>query len=180
MHLNQLIDLQFEASTIASSMGSALAVMHWAAQTDARDVEFVLGSTIQPVRSLSAAEAALLPPNTWTGSPSDNLEDFLEINAAIWVLDFNQVRPITMDEDGVALAVEAYKINDPYFPKPLRDDPMAKKLWNTFATTYFEASQRILKDEARRIRVLPVRFLEEVIEMQKGRNLRGMTSEEGL
>lgn len=167
LHLNQLVELRLDISTMASSMGSALAVMHWAAETDARDVEFVLGSTTEPLPSMSAAEAAALPPNSWTGPPSDNLEDFHHRKTVLWLLDFNQVRPITMDADGLALAVEAFKLNDPYYPKPLQEDPVAKALWNTFAKSYLKMSQSVLRGKGgHKIRKLPGRFLQEIIDMQ--------------
>lgn len=45
LHLNQLIELGIGIEDLARRMGVALAVMHWGAKTDARDVEFVLGSS---------------------------------------------------------------------------------------------------------------------------------------
>ncbi|KAH7160455.1 zinc finger protein-domain-containing protein [Dactylonectria estremocensis] len=168
LHLNQLVDLRLDVTTMALSMGSALAIMHWAAQTDARDVEFVLGSITEPLPTMSAAEAAALLPNSWTGPPSDNLEDFHHRKTALWLLDFNQVRHITMDEDGLALAVEAFKLNDPYYPKPLQDDTVAKDLWNTFAKSYLEMSQIILRSKGSHdIQQLPGQFLKAVINMQR-------------
>ncbi|EEU44701.1 uncharacterized protein NECHADRAFT_49569 [Fusarium vanettenii 77-13-4] len=119
MHLNHLVDLNLGVYELASSMATALAVMHWAAQTDARDVEFALGSVTEPLPSMSAAEIAALPPDTRIGPQSDDPEDFHHRKTVLWLLDFNQVRTITMDADGVAQAVEAFGINDPYYPRPL-------------------------------------------------------------
>ncbi|KAF4998195.1 hypothetical protein FDECE_11836 [Fusarium decemcellulare] len=167
IHLNQLDELGMNASGIASSMGTSLAVMHWAAQTDARDVEFALGSVTEVLPSMTAAEAARLPPNSWTGPPNDNLEDFHRRKTVLWLLDFNQVRPITMDADGVAQAVEAFKINDPYYPRPLSEPPVAKALWDRFADSYLATAQSVLQNQPSQVQKLPQQFLQGVIEIQK-------------
>ncbi|KAH7155400.1 hypothetical protein B0J13DRAFT_521556 [Dactylonectria estremocensis] len=65
---------------MASGKGFVYAIMHLAAHTFARDVEFVLGSITK------------------------------------LFLNFNQVKPIIIDAEDLALAVEAY-------------DPVAKDLW---------------------------------------------------
>ncbi|KAM0435243.1 hypothetical protein ACHAPT_003333 [Fusarium lateritium] len=128
MHLNHLIELDLGVDELASGMATALAVMHLAAQTDARDVEFALGSVTESLPGMSAAEIAALPPNSWTGPPSDDLEDFHHRKTVLWLLDFNQVRAITMDADGVEKAVEAFGINDPYYPRPLQESPVSQDL----------------------------------------------------
>ncbi|KAI8659487.1 DUF3669 domain-containing protein [Fusarium sp. Ph1] len=128
MHLNPLVELNLGVYELASSMATALAVMHWAAQTDARDVEFALGSVTEPLPSMSTAEIAALLPNTWAGPQSDDWEDFHHRKTVLWLLDFNQVRAITMDAEGIAQTVEAFSINDPYYPRPLQESPVAQGL----------------------------------------------------
>jgi hypothetical protein len=49
MHLNHMTELQLDIRIMARKMGMALALLHWAAETDARDVEFVLGSSSKTV-----------------------------------------------------------------------------------------------------------------------------------
>jgi len=49
LHLNQMTDLGLDVENFARSVADALALMHWIIQVDARDVEFVLGST--PIES---------------------------------------------------------------------------------------------------------------------------------
>jgi hypothetical protein len=44
MYFDQMIDLELHVSFIAETMADTLAVLHWKAQVDTRDVEFVLGS----------------------------------------------------------------------------------------------------------------------------------------
>ncbi|KAH6989286.1 hypothetical protein BKA56DRAFT_513458, partial [Ilyonectria sp. MPI-CAGE-AT-0026] len=125
LYLNHMIELKMDVAGMASDMAVALATMHWAAKTDARDVEFVLGSSTEPLSAMTASEIAALPPNSLVGPQSGNLEDFHHRTTVLWLLDFNQVRRITMDEAGVAMAVEAFLLNDPYYPRPLQQNPVA-------------------------------------------------------
>lgn len=167
MHLNHVIELDLGVKEIASGMATALAVMHWGAKTDARDVEFALGSVTEPLPSMSAAEIAALPPNTWTGPPSDDLEDFHHRKTVLWLLDFNQVRTITMDAEGIATAVEAFGINDPYYPRPLQESSVAQGLWDQFVKVYLETAGRVLAEEPEEIRDLPNQFIQGVVTMEK-------------
>ncbi|KAF4981269.1 hypothetical protein FZEAL_2895 [Fusarium zealandicum] len=45
LHYSDMVELGMDMQGLARNMGTALAVMHWGALTDARGVEFVLGST---------------------------------------------------------------------------------------------------------------------------------------
>ncbi|KAL8747416.1 MAG: hypothetical protein Q9190_000720 [Brigantiaea leucoxantha] len=61
--LSVLDNLELEKEEYAKAMGVALAVMHWECQTNAQDVEFVLGTT--PTKMLlTYAEIRSLPPGT--------------------------------------------------------------------------------------------------------------------
>ncbi|KAK3497419.1 zinc finger protein-domain-containing protein [Neurospora hispaniola] len=185
LHLNQLIELNLDIEALASRMGIALAVMHWGANTDARDVEFVLGSSSTKKATLEDdldnieddAEARYVGPSTYRG-----LEDFFCRETEMWVLDFNQVRNITLDDAGVALAVEAVKLNDPYFPKPLKESEVEKHAWKAFTVSYLENSTTILEEALKNdtelggeILALPRKFVLGLIELEKER----MTRREG-
>jgi hypothetical protein len=52
------------------------------------------------------------------------------------MLDFNQCKPITMDEAGVVQAAEVFCINDPYFQRPYVD----LELWKAFSGCYLLSS----------------------------------------
>jgi hypothetical protein len=101
LYLDQMAELGLDVDTLAHRMGKALAVIHWLAKADARDVEFVLGSSTKPVRN---ADPEKLEPLTYTGPESCITEDFFCRSTEFWVLDFNQVRKIEFDETGVAMA----------------------------------------------------------------------------
>ena len=86
-------------------MGTALARLNFVCGFDGRDVEFVMG-----------------------GSATSSLTD-----PAFYVIDFNQMRRLSEDEDAcVAEIVAAITDNDPYFPRP--DGEV--ELWNIFRQTY--------------------------------------------
>ncbi|EGO52010.1 hypothetical protein NEUTE1DRAFT_114027 [Neurospora tetrasperma FGSC 2508] len=185
LHLNQLIELNLDIEELARRMGIALAVMHWGAKTDARDVEFVLGSSSTKKATLEDdldnieddAEAQYVGPSTYRG-----LEDFFCRETEMWVLDFNQVRNITSNDAGVALAVEAVKLNDPYFPKPLKESEAEKQAWKAFTVSYLENSTTILeqalendKELGGEILALPRKFVLGIVELEKER----MTRREG-
>ncbi|RYP79017.1 hypothetical protein DL770_006762 [Monosporascus sp. CRB-9-2] len=169
MHLNQMVELQLDVEEMASQMGKALAVMHWDARTDARDVEFALGSSTKkvPVSIKHYSELIGMEPRTFTGPESGRQEDFFHRKTELWLLDFNQVRAITLDEAGVAQVVEAMTINDPYFPKPLQDNPVARRVWNRFAESYLEVADVVLKEQDPKVRELPGIVLQRLIELQQ-------------
>ncbi|UKZ52201.1 hypothetical protein TrVGV298_005976 [Trichoderma virens] len=171
MHLNQMVELQLllDVKAMAGRMGIAMAIMHWAAKTDARDIEFVLGSSSNKVSAhMSAQDIANLPRPAYTGPPSYINEDFFSRITDLWVLDFNQVQPITMDEAGVAKAIEAARINDPYLPKPLGASQIEKHAWNTFAANYITAADIILGEaNDQRLLMLPRMFIRGLIELQE-------------
>ncbi|KAK1764270.1 zinc finger protein-domain-containing protein [Phialemonium atrogriseum] len=157
---------------LARRMAKALALMHWAAMTDARDVEFVLGSSSKK-KVASLKELRMLKTGSYTGPPSRKVgaEDFFHRITELWVLDFNQVKTITLDKAGVDQAVEAVKINDPYLSKPLQKGRLEKSLWNAFVTTYLCTSEDIIKQEEHGTEALqlPSMFISSLIEMEKKR-----------
>ncbi|KAG7287923.1 hypothetical protein NEMBOFW57_007441 [Staphylotrichum longicolle] len=175
MHLNHMMELQLDVRALARGVGMALALMHWAAETDSRDVEFVLGSSIREVSlARDAGKLDMLKPLTYTGPPSGRHEDFFRRveTTRLWVLDFDQVRPITMDEDGVAQAVDAAMANDPYIPKPLQESADEREVWKAFAVSYLEAGKVILEGEDDDVSELPLRFIEGLVEKQREKQTR--------
>lgn len=66
-----------------------------------------------------------------------------------------------MDEAGLENAVKAFKMNDPYYPKPGRGED---RLWDQFKKDYMAQSREILEEEQW---VLAEKFLGMVEAMQK-------------
>lgn len=143
LYADQMDHLGLDVRRYATIMAQCLAVMHWDVKVDARDVEFVLGSTCGP------------PPRPAT---------------CVWLLDFNQVQPISLDIEGVNAAARAYMDNDFYCPRP------GQKLWSVFEEAYLAKSAQLEVDAAE-CRGLPELFLTEI---KKAEALRLQRIEEGI
>jgi hypothetical protein len=104
----------------AEVMAETLAIMHWVMQVDANDVEFVLA-----------------PPDGEKGKWDNVLGAH-----AMWMLDFDLCRDLSMDKAGVEQAVVAFWKNDPFYPRPDEES----FLWQAFRETYLSTSQRIVGD----------------------------------
>jgi hypothetical protein len=146
LHLNHMLEIQLNAEDLARRMARALAVMHWGAKTDARDVEFVLGSSTTKTVAQRPIPVHDLEPCTYTGPPTNKIENFFCRDTELFVLDFNQVRDITMDDEGVAMAVESWQLNDPYYPKPLRQTEAEREIWEAFVDSYLSTSEGVLSN----------------------------------
>lgn len=104
----------------------------------------------------------------YTGPESGVIEDFFCPVTGLFVLDFNQVRKIKMDEEGVAVAVEAWRLNDPYYPKPLRETESEQQVWEAILDSYLAASYEVMSLEGceGEARALPRRFIAGITEME--------------
>lgn len=133
--------------------------MHWVAETDARDVEFVLGSgptllQSQPVVSpLSYAEIKEM--RACSSILALTTRDFRRRVTHLWVLDFNQCSDISLNREGVARAVDAFLINDPYFPRLLADNRKDQKLWKVFRDKYLSMAESAVSGKSSKVRELP-------------------------
>ncbi|MCJ1460362.1 hypothetical protein MMC28_010742 [Mycoblastus sanguinarius] len=167
--LDQMQGLGLDTETFAFAMAEALAVMHWEAKIDAADVEFVLGGapclTHDPLPMLR--ELQCLQDNSSTSLGTLGLEAAV---THIWLLDFNQCQPISMDDIGITQAVKRFFVNDPYYPRPLAPEgSYDEKLWQAFEGRYLEISGRLVRSEHR---ALPLLFIEKVAEEMLARNRR--------
>ena len=151
LHLESLQELQLDVEGYAIAMAEALAVMHWVAEVDANDVEFVLAGPSTHSKPFDGASA----PATSLGEHK------------IWVLDFDCCRTMSMDDLGIANAARAFIRNDPYCPRPSesRED---EQLWRLFRAKYLETSSNILKEGSRTD--LPTLFVQMVEEQQAARD----------
>jgi hypothetical protein len=90
--IDDLRQVSIDPLPLAWSMGALLAVMHWYAHQDARDVEFVLAG--------------------------DPLSDDVHLK----VLDFNQVKEVGQEGVVDDALLGAMRANDPYYPRGGDDD----------------------------------------------------------
>lgn len=160
LHLNQMIEIGLDFEMLAVSIGQSLAIIHWEARADARDVEFVLGSSATVLDKKQEKDLQCNVNMKVTNHPTEN---FVLRETRLFILDFNQVRRISMNESGVACAVEAFYLNDPYYPRPCESSSIQQELWNSFVRSYLSTADMILRDQDA-YRVLPRNFISSVIE----------------
>ena len=139
LHLDQIEVLKLNAVLYARIMAETLAFLYWKAHIDANDVEFVLAPPLpsKAERSAHSEEGHLAHHNT---IHSEILGEHV-----VWILDFDCCRPMPQDETGVKQAVAAFYRNDPFYPRPKRDNnDMDQALWFVFKERFLGASDAIL------------------------------------
>ena len=159
MRLNMMEDLDLNVSEFASEMAVGLAILHWQAQIDGMDVEFVLGSSATMSKEQPHGyDNHLAPPHKVT------IPNFKRRAIQLWMLDFDKTSRIELTEhDVVTKLVPAFLGNDPYYPMPQVD----QSLWNEFCSTYLKASGAILEDKTanKSVMMLPQRFLDAALKV---------------
>ena len=157
LRLNMMEQLELEVSELANEMAIGLAIMHWQAQVDGMDVEFVLGSSATwDSERPNGYDDDLAPPHTVKAT------NFNRRAVHVWMLDFDKATTIELKENDVdKKLVPAFLGNDPYYPRRQVDE----ELWDEFCRSYLKASEIILRrkgvDEL--VLRLPQRFLHEVL-----------------
>lgn len=89
MSIDQMEQLNLDVDRYATAMADMLAIMHWSAQIDASDMEFVL-----------------VPPRLT--SADSTLKSIHLGEHDIWILDFNCCHDMTMDTAGIDQAWPAF------------------------------------------------------------------------
>ncbi|KAK7432964.1 hypothetical protein QQZ08_000435 [Neonectria magnoliae] len=151
-HLDQILGLGLPVEDYARVIAEALAVVHWDANVDAYDVEYVC-----TVEYVLGSEAETIPTQARAADT-----DFMKSPIRIWVLDFNlcsrweEAICWEQPEALVDQLVIAFFENDPYYPLPLVDED--KQLLNAFREQYFSAAEKILTRRDERLRGLPAQF----------------------
>ncbi|KAM0818046.1 hypothetical protein AB5N19_03853 [Seiridium cardinale] len=138
-----MMDLELDVPGYATAITRALAFMHWEAKIDANDMEFVLAS-----------------------APDGDIPQFQSKyfgGHGLWILDFDCCKRMSMDEQGVQQGAEAFLQNDPFYPRPGKDNEEDKELWGYFRAAYEEASSFISQTDSQVSERLP-RLLTDTIE----------------
>ncbi|KAJ5378111.1 Protein of unknown function DUF3669 zinc finger protein [Penicillium cataractarum] len=122
LHANQMDELDIsleDRQQYARIMAKTLAIMHWIANIDGNDTEFVL---------------APLNENN-----KRSVDIILNISGgnSVWVLDFDCCKDMSVDEAGVRQGVTAFWRNDPFYPRPI----MEPLLWAAFRVEYLQSSE---------------------------------------
>ncbi|KAK1767854.1 zinc finger protein-domain-containing protein, partial [Phialemonium atrogriseum] len=155
-HINQIEELGLPAEEYAIAMADALAFLHWAPKVDANDVEFVITRPHPPNQSRSALDSR-------PGIGSREFTSAFGLHA-MWILDFDCCRELSMDESGIEQAAKSFWRNDPYYPRPGSSSAQDQELWHVFKTRFLHASGLILKEEDEAVRQLPGRLVARIIE----------------
>ncbi len=116
-------------------MADALAIMHWEARIDAADAEFVLGGAPRLAQEPlpAVAKLKLLKEGSSTGVGAVQGQGQAAATH-MWLLDFNQCQPLSMDQEGVDQAVKRFFDNDAYYPRPPAATGCTDEgLWETLA-----------------------------------------------
>lgn len=146
IHQDQAFDICTldDVLRFAREMAGALAVLHWSCEVDANDVEFVLGSapTLANFPAPTSTALKALPAES-SITPYHN---FKKRAVHLWIIDFDKVKPMELNEAGVKQAIVAAEENDPYFPKPVKSsDAYGWRLWKAFAEEYMAVSKEIIE-----------------------------------
>lgn len=178
--LDQMLALGLPVERYAEVIATSLATVHWGVMCDGYDVEFVLGGSI----------GAASQQHKLTDVPADTIECVLgqdlkleeatpgrkqQSDVAIWLLDFNLCSVWNeadlfchIDEilDQMVLALFE---NDPYFPLPLMEDDMDKRLWDVFSESYLSGAQAVLVSHQNydKMKSWPRRFIEKCIARER-------------
>ncbi len=161
LRLNMMEDIGVNVSVLANEMAIGLAILHWQAQVDGMDVEFVLGS--------SATWDNERPRGYDDTSTSPHKVQTINFNRRaihLWMFDFDKATEIEFTNHDVnTKLVPAFLGNDPYYPKPQVDE----ELWNDFCGVYLKASEAILRAKVAdpHVKGLPRRFLDEVLRVSR-------------
>lgn len=141
LYLDQAKRIGLDIYSYAEEMAIGLAILHWEAQIDAQDTEFVIGT------STTKIFGAKYPDHTSTPQPETTVNVFTSQETQLWMLDYDKCAEVSFDTlDLFTGVVEKYLVavtgNDPYFPHPRLD----RDLWERFRKTYLEASQITIRN----------------------------------
>ncbi|KAK5046829.1 hypothetical protein LTR84_007183 [Exophiala bonariae] len=157
LYLDQAKAIDIDINNYAREMAIGLAILHWEAQIDAADTEFVIGTSTTKLFGLHYEnhQSMMLPRST--------MENFTQRETQLWMLDYDKCIKISFetsnwDQDVVHPYYVAVTGNDPYFPHPCLDI----KLWQIFRQAYLKASHIIIKN--RNLRKEMMKLPDRVIE----------------
>lgn len=161
LHVDQIEELALDGMLYARIMAETLADLYWRAHIDANDVEFVLA----PPRGDHKSH--------FEGSSTDPpiIKSNILGEHVLWILDFDCCKQMSMDKIGVEQAVAAFYRNDPYYPRPGRDNVKDQTLWTGFKDRFLEASEAIMGGQGSPQAGLPALWVD--LAEQRGRSAEG-------
>lgn len=132
LYCDMAVELGLDVAVLARALAASLAVLHWAVNTDAMDVEWVLAS---------AAASEVI--EEFDPHVSRNLPNFKKRVTHVWVLDFDKAREVDVtDKKGcISMLLSGAAGNDPYFPRP---EESGAEAYAEFKATYLKASAVVI------------------------------------
>ncbi|GAD94091.1 hypothetical protein ANI_1_310014 [Paecilomyces variotii No. 5] len=178
--LDQMLEINLPIKSLAFAMGEALALIHWSANVDGYDIEFVMGGEADIYNHDMPSSLALTRRELLTMQPHTNIEAVIEANfkrctTRVWVLDFN-LCSLWEESTGwenpdalVAQLVIAFYENDPYYPLPLMERNIDRELWEVFTKAYLETASRTLSAPGKDARLadLPSKFIDACVTRER-------------
>ncbi|KAK9780528.1 putative DUF3669 domain-containing protein [Seiridium cardinale] len=113
--------------------------------TEKPDRQFWTGTVCS--HSLTGLRPTSTTPTVWFAHIWDD-ESLASANPNLWILDFDCCKRMSMDEQGVQQGAEAFLQNDPFYPRPGKDNEEDKELWGYFRAAYEEASSFISQTDS--------------------------------
>ncbi|CAG9944886.1 unnamed protein product [Clonostachys rosea f. rosea IK726] len=189
LHLDQMMELNLPILDYSKAIGEALAVIHWCANIDAYDIEFVFGSEAEAIyrpEPTTAPQVRMKAEEVESMSTHADVDEIVSVNlkqrpTRLWVLDFNlcsrwdmaQVLTSGGEDKLVEHLVQAFFENDPYYPRPIRSgtngtgvvDQVRNQLWELFSSAYLNKSKAVLAgstiegEQIKRLLELPKTFI---------------------
>ncbi|KAK0704641.1 zinc finger protein-domain-containing protein [Lasiosphaeris hirsuta] len=157
LHLDQITEFGLPAHEYAIAMADALSFLHWSAEVDANDVEFVLGRCRTQTQSETVSQPR--PGIGSRGFPPGVLGPH-----AMWILDFDCCGQLTINEAGVEQAAKCFWRNDPFYPKPGSGSPQGDDLWEVFRARFLRVSEEMLQGEDKALQQLPGMLMDRIVE----------------
>ncbi|KAI4158507.1 MAG: hypothetical protein LQ342_007348 [Letrouitia transgressa] len=140
LHIDQIEALELDGALYARILAETLANLYWRAHIDANDMEIVLAPSLED-------HASQIETDTQLAHPKTIISQILGRHA-VWILDFDLCRHMSMNEEGVEQAVAAFYRNDPYYPRPGRVQIEDQILWTIFKDHFLETSEDILGSQS--------------------------------
>jgi hypothetical protein len=183
-----MMELKLPIVDYSRAIGEALAVIHWRANIDAYDIEFVLGSEAEAIyrpEPTTAPQVRMKAEEVESMSTHTDIDEIVSVNfkqrsTRLWVLDFNlcsrwdmtQVLASGGEDRLVGHLVQAFFENDPYYPRPIKSgangadkDQVRNELWEVFCSAYLNKSKAVLAgsttggEQKERLLELPKSFI---------------------
>lgn len=160
LHFDRMDDFCLPVPQYIVALAHTYAFLIWVAKVDAGGVEFVLAPPRK--RGPQDAEEPLHPVAELFMSDTIGAH-------VLWLLDFEQCQKLSMDRKGMTHAARCFLRNDPYFPRPGREEQKDRIAWDMFRDQFLGESKRLLRGSGEARLGLPVFLMDEICRLSRDR-----------